>query len=71
MQKIEVKSGGRPVSELMEKGVLKHPLDSVGMPVLRTVRGIKYGTSARKKASDNSQAAAVPQNCQIPVTKEE
>lgn len=71
MQKIEVKSGGIPVSELMEKGVLKHPLDSVGMPVLRTVRGFKYGTGIQKKGCDSPHAAAVPHTCQTPVTKEE
>eukprot|EP00884_Botryococcus_braunii_P014868 jgi/Botrbrau1/23382/Bobra.0051s0032.3 len=48
---IKVKSGGKPVLELMEKGIIKHPLTKVGMPVLQTVRGVKYGTAVRKSAS--------------------
>jgi hypothetical protein len=45
------------VSTLMEAGILKHPLTSVGMPVLHTVKGIKYGTAVRRKAATPDEAA--------------
>lgn len=62
IQKVSIKSGGRPVSELMEEGIIKHPLDNVGMPVLRTVMGIKYGPTIRQREMMNSCIEQVPRN---------